>query len=513
MQDIKIKYQNNLIKCLILFIIIILIFTLRYLYSTVVILDWDEGVYFTLAQDIVNGGIPYLTSWDNKGPILYFMFALIIKLFGNNIFPLRIFTTFYLLISMIFIYLIANKFTNSKASLFAPLIYGLFFTTSKFGGLASNSEIFMMLPAIIATYCFISYKQNRNLSTLMLYLCGFFSALAFFIKGSIIFTVAISPIILITHKLKSQQYTWKLFLKDMFVFVSGAMTPTLILLYYLYFHNALADFYYAYFIFNNQQISTITWLQGTQKLIDFLYYAITNDFITITAFVLFFIALIYKYYKKDFGDNFLFILLLFFLSLIGVYLGRNIDRVNYAHYFLQMGLPFTLMILISITILETYNKWFHNIIILILLVIISIIFYKYCIPLNKYLNAKFQANDPCNIIAAYISANTKKEDTIFVRGDTIIYFLSARKAPTKYFSVMFHLYRSQYILNPKENTLRAFAKNKPKYFVYRDFEWAKNKYAGDAYLKDFMLANYHIEKIFESYTPGEPYYLYKVNLK
>ena len=59
---------------ILLSIILILIFLLRLPSSFNVVIDWDESVYFIVAQDILDGGLPYKTSWDHKGPILYFLF-------------------------------------------------------------------------------------------------------------------------------------------------------------------------------------------------------------------------------------------------------------------------------------------------------------------------------------------------------------------------------------------------------------------------------------------------------
>ncbi len=137
-----------------LFLVFVLIFIMRLPASTQVVLDWDESVYFVVAQDIARGGELYQTVWDHKGPLLYFLFVPVIKLFGNNIVALRLFTTLYLIAAMLFVYLISTRVFATKISLIPPLIYGIFF--QNFDGLASNGELLMMLPALIAVYCFIS---------------------------------------------------------------------------------------------------------------------------------------------------------------------------------------------------------------------------------------------------------------------------------------------------------------------------------------------------------------------
>src|SRR5690606_27078778 len=101
----------------------------------------------------------------------------------------------YLLLSMFFVYLAATRLTSSLAAVLPPLVYGLMFAVPGFGGLASNGELFMMLPVIIAVLTYLDYRQNG--AGYLIFLSGAFSAAAFLMKATAIFSVAIVPVFLI----------------------------------------------------------------------------------------------------------------------------------------------------------------------------------------------------------------------------------------------------------------------------------------------------------------------------
>lgn len=476
-----------------LLLIFLVIFGLRLNSSTEVLKERDESVYFIVAQDIVNGGVPYKTSWDHKGPVLYFILVPIIKLFGNSIFILRIFTTVYLLVSMLFVYLISKRFFGKGVSLIPPLIYGLFFTTSDFGGLASNAEIFMMLPAIMANYCLINYMQNNRHSFLKLCLCGFFSGLAIFIKTVAFFTVVICPLILVLEKFKTRRYnSWDILFEEMFAYLLGSGITILIILSYFTLHDALIEFYNAYFLYNYYYVRAWPIKQSFDDIFFFFRWFLKSDKLAIlTLFSLLFIALKRKYTKyQKYIVYYLTGLTCF--SLAGVWCCRRM----YQHYFLQMALPFSILIGFAIFLLEISKKAFNKII-FIGVIIATVIVYNQNRIVSFLTNYKNQRNNVYYKIAEYILANTTEQDTIYIVGEPIIYFLLNRKLPTKFFWSSCGDLKG--ILNIKDSVLSAFSNNKPKYIIrYNNFNIVEH-------IDKFILVNYHLETSFENVT------LYRAN--
>lgn len=472
------------IKLLFVFLIV---FGLRLSSSTIMSNNLDEEGYFYIAQDICSGGSLYQTNWDHKGPALYFLLVPVIKIFGNNIFALRIYTTLYLLLSMFFIYLIAKRlFGGQEASLISALIYGIFFSLPKYEGLSVTTEIFMMFLAIIALYCFIRYMQDKKYSYLMLFLSGLFSGTAMLIKPPAFFTIVIFPLALTFKKIKLKQYSWNLFIKEISVYVCGGIIIWLFFLGYFIYHKSVIDFYNAYFLFNYHFIRRIS-IQLPVKLMLFSFKKYSS---------IIFLAVLFLFYQREYSKklkntiDFLIILLLF--SFIGVCSARSM----FLHYHLQWGLPFSLLAGLFICSLKLNRVILNRIIYTVMIFLMFYIYWPSRISdfITKYRNRK---DTYCYRVAEYISTHTTKQDTIFMfSADVILYFLSERKAPIKYFSYFHQAGRIADILQNKDYILSELSKNKPKYIVFI------KDYARDSeveYLEKFMLDNYYIEKRIGNY--------------
>ncbi|MBW2046088.1 MAG: glycosyltransferase family 39 protein [Deltaproteobacteria bacterium] len=495
-RDIKTKiFKGNSVWLL---FICLFVFTSRLYFSTRIDLGRDDLGFFVVAQDVADGGIPYVTSWDHKGPLLYFILAPVIVLFGNSIFALRIFTTFYILVSIISVYFIAKRLFEGKTCLIPPLIYGLFFTSGNFNTKMSSAEILMMLPAIIAILCFINYMQNKKYPYMSLILCGFFSAAGIFIKATALFTVSICPVILILKKIRIRQYTWNVFLKELFCYTFGGLIISVFFVSYYAFHNSLPEFYHGFYEFNSKYVNFRSAGEGIRKLLKFLYRIIRkrNDFVTVLALVSLTLISLKKGYTSKQKNIAYFVIGLTLLSLLGVYW----PKYMWDMYFIQMGLAFSLLIAFAISLLNInitgFNLKKSHAVIGILLSIVTIV--DVAGFSNNYKH-KNQEEKILYKISDYIATNTKKDETIFVLGGSnSIYFLSKRKAPTKYFHWPFHHGKKGEILQIKDATLKILSENKPKYFAYLK---ASRKVE---YLEKFMLDNYHVEKRFNDYI------LYKV---
>jgi hypothetical protein len=51
---------------------------------------WDQGIFASIGDVILRGGMPYRDGWDMKGPLAYYGFALGQWLFGNHMWSVRV---------------------------------------------------------------------------------------------------------------------------------------------------------------------------------------------------------------------------------------------------------------------------------------------------------------------------------------------------------------------------------------------------------------------------------------
>jgi 4-amino-4-deoxy-L-arabinose transferase-like glycosyltransferase len=471
----------------------LLIFVLRLPISHVSVIDWDESIYFTIAQDIANGGVPYQTSWDTKGPFLFFAFVPVILLFDESIAALRIFTTFYLLLSMFFLYVLARRFFQGFTTLIPPLIYGLFFITPGLGGYASNGELFMLLPVILSLLCYFDYEKKRGL--LLLFASGLFSAVAFFTKGTAIFSVLVIPLFIIIRNLVRGTPDFKSFVRETALYSSGVLSVVLALTFYFMIHGAVRDFYYTYFVINGMYVGAVPFRDAVVNLAYFIYGSIVwnRDFTTLisaAALIIIVIQLIRKKFGEEEKKSLFFILALAFLSLVGVLWGRRI----FPHYYLQMGLSLSLLTAFGVSKLELDRRYIQAVIVIITAVFLIQYPITQTVRNVKNRDKTWYERDTSYAVADYIKNNTSEDETMLViGGQPLIQFLSDRRAPIKDFWWPNHHEVLFEILNLEDTVPDALNRNKPGYIAFYEGRH-EGQITHIGYIDEFINVNYVLEK-------------------
>jgi 4-amino-4-deoxy-L-arabinose transferase-like glycosyltransferase len=112
------------------------------------VVDWDESLYFIMAEQWRAGHLPYTTVWDNKPIGIYAVFAVFQTLLGDTPVGMRVAGVLAIAATAVLVYRIARHLLRDLPPLTAELsgaLAGVLFivTTISADGIASNTEIFM----------------------------------------------------------------------------------------------------------------------------------------------------------------------------------------------------------------------------------------------------------------------------------------------------------------------------------------------------------------------------------
>ncbi len=146
------------------------------------VMDWDESLYFLMAEQWRAGHLPYTSIWDNKPIGIYGVFALFQSWFGDNVFSIRIASVLFVSATAFAIFKIALTIPLSDhrfrltAALFAGFSYVLCSLTND--GLSSNTEIFMACFTVLAVFSALSGQA---------FLAGLMFGMAFMTKYVVVF--------------------------------------------------------------------------------------------------------------------------------------------------------------------------------------------------------------------------------------------------------------------------------------------------------------------------------------
>src|SRR6266436_8734454 len=111
----------------------------------------DEAGYSVIANEIVDGGRPYIDAVDRKPPLLFWTYAAAFKVAGEyNWIALHILSLIWALATMAGLYVIAKQLFDRETGLIAALFYGVFQPWASFKNLAFNGEMVMNLAIVWA---------------------------------------------------------------------------------------------------------------------------------------------------------------------------------------------------------------------------------------------------------------------------------------------------------------------------------------------------------------------------
>ena len=207
----------------------------------------DVGVFAYIGDMILHGQIPYRDIWDHKTPLIYYLNALIFRLFGSHFKTIALFEIVWLFICCIFIYKLSNLIFKRKVSLCLSFVLATYISAIKLAESFGMTETYQILPTIIAIFAAIKYKRTANKS--FLFISGLMVSTAFLFRqtGAII----VMPIVFyltINHFYERRKFSY--LLSNYLVFFLGILIPIAAFSIYFLANGAHNDDNYQEFVYN-----------------------------------------------------------------------------------------------------------------------------------------------------------------------------------------------------------------------------------------------------------------------
>jgi 4-amino-4-deoxy-L-arabinose transferase-like glycosyltransferase len=141
----------------------------------------DENMYSLVANEIVDGGRPYVDAVDRKPPLLFWTYAAVFELGGKfNWKALHAVAFVWTLLTMVGLYAIGAELFERETGLVAALLYSVFQPWAFFDDLAFNGELLMNLPIVWAWA--IAFRRSSSLIRPELLASGALLGAAFLLK-------------------------------------------------------------------------------------------------------------------------------------------------------------------------------------------------------------------------------------------------------------------------------------------------------------------------------------------
>lgn len=498
------SFEN--LKIMVFFLIITLVLRSSSFFASVI--DQDESLYLLMARSLLEGNPPYSMVWDNKPPGVYYLFAIALFVLGKSIVSIRILGWIAVSVSCYLLYRLGIVLADGEDSvgILAGLLFAVFSLNN--GGLASNTEIFF-IPFIIAAFL-LHFGREPVLSRmgirellLRYFVIGLLIGFAFEIKQIVIFDLMALLLVLISSLWVQGHGTLRerlgrIVLVSSFLGI-GFIAPFLIVSLYFLLIGQFQPYLYSNFVANTILVSgqSFSLVQPYRAL----KLQIRGNSLLWLCFCLSFVYLFA--FSRDIGLGKRRRTLALIVWAMMALLGANFTRFYYAHYYLQLLPPLSLLSASLITRVLGLNPGLdrRRRLFLLVLVLAGPLFWTSVGPLTnsvKYVYYRYWkglenwGDEPMQV-AKHLENQVSEDDYIFVVGEPIVYFLVSARAPTKYvfsdFLVDEHF--SRVAGTDPISELEKIMEKRPIYVVTR---WRRqNPFFDelDSYLEEY----YHLERL------------------
>ena len=356
----KINYKNFYVF---LYLLTISLLTQNYLLNFEII-DWDIPSYIVASNSVMNGYLPFEIQWESKGPILFYIYGILISFVNGNFLYFKIIND-VVLSFIAFILFISVKTKNKNyipiiSSTFFILVFSqpwslsgyselyclLFISISYFADTKNFSKKYLLIGLLLSLSTLINqgtilfaipfvakYLFERNLSKFFQFFLGsivpYIVFTALFIYNDLLdvfLTTYITIPIEYTSANYSNFYELRVFLRKYFEFNSY--------IYYLLISVLITSFYTV--IASRVNKFSNIWFDSLFIFISLIFYFVGgHNYYHHLLFLLFFTSLFIQNFTKDFGIDLITIFLILSVSTSIFTLGRKsidyLTNVNYVY--------------------------------------------------------------------------------------------------------------------------------------------------------------------------------------
>lgn len=159
----------------------------------------DDGLWFTVAEQMLRGKALYREIFFDKPPGLPLLYTGLFWLFGAHILTIRVFTIFWSLAVSTLLYVFGSRMYDRRTGLAAGVMFAVFSTTYISGDLQSLNTDFLMAPFYVAA-AFLFVQSWRSWKLRSALAGGLLAGVAFHINPKGAFSLLFFALLLIVAR-------------------------------------------------------------------------------------------------------------------------------------------------------------------------------------------------------------------------------------------------------------------------------------------------------------------------
>ncbi|MBN2610578.1 MAG: glycosyltransferase family 39 protein [Bacteroidales bacterium] len=202
----------------------------------------DEGEFAYMGKLILDGHPPYSLAYNMKLPGTYYLYALIMKIFGRSVTGVHMGLTLVIVASMFLLFLISKTFISKTGALISAATFGIMGTSWTLLAQAAHATHFVSFFALCGIYVLLQLYKNEQNKTFKYLTAGGLLSMAFICKQSGIFFLFLGITLILLKECNK-----KPFIKlagNIAILVAGFIIPVLTMMFYLYFFSDFGNFWF-----------------------------------------------------------------------------------------------------------------------------------------------------------------------------------------------------------------------------------------------------------------------------
>lgn len=475
-------FNNNVFIYILLGIAIVFVFIARmHLFSFP--FERDEGEYALMGKLILDGHPPYTIAYNMKFPGTYYMYALIMGIFGESISGVHLGLTLIELASMVLMFYIARDFVSKIGAIIAAITFGILGTSWTLLGQAAHATHFVTFFALLGIVSILRIYKSKKNNLYKYFIAGILFSFAFICKQSGLFFVFFGYTIILTKEFKHKPLSP--LIKNLAIYSLGFLTPIVIMVCYLYFFGNFEKFWF-WTVKYLQNYSSEIPVSRALSMFKLGVSQVTDNYSSVGYLAIWIVSLFgipVIFINKTPKQNKIIILSFLLFSFLTIVPGFNFR----SHYFITL-LP------VASLLVAIFFEYFNNIFLYRLklpnLVFVSLLVFVFLIGLGVNANKDYLfKTDPkisCKIIygpnpfvesikiSEFLKRNSTKNDKIAILGsEPQIYFYADRYPATGYIYTYSLVENQSYSLFMQKEMIKEIEMNQPKYilFVKVPYSW------------------------------------------
>jgi len=245
-------------------------------------LERDEGEYAYIAQRLLHGEVPYRDAFDQKPPLVFFIYLAVMLAFGFTTTGIHLGMHLYSLLTIFLLYRLVARLLHPWAGLLAAALLSVTVAGSGYLGNAANTVIFMILPLVWGLSAALGGLQDERPRLLLG--SGVLHGLALACKQVAFTNLVFVVLLAVLWRHHGERPSGRTIATRLGWLVLGVLAPWVLIVGYFALNGALDDFIHNVIVYNFTYAARLSF--GLNIIKHFLTQAgwiLRNDWATLAA--------------------------------------------------------------------------------------------------------------------------------------------------------------------------------------------------------------------------------------